>query len=113
MKTLLITLVVGLFAVTAVRADDVIINNNIQIAPQAVVPQVAPRYNSPLTGTQATAAMNWTQYQLGKPYVAWVVYDSDYDVYVWIGPRYGKKMSMSRVQFESEVWGDYWRWLNR
>jgi hypothetical protein len=48
---------------------------------------------------QATAAFNFLQDRLGKPHAKRVWYDPGTDSYSWIGPKFGKKMSMPRSQF--------------
>jgi hypothetical protein len=60
-----------------------------------------------LSTPQATTAFNWLQDTLGKPHVRSVIYDAKSDSYIWIGPKYGKRMSMSRAQFLAEIWSGY------
>jgi hypothetical protein len=60
-----------------------------------------------VTDEQATAAFNFLQDRLGKPHVKRVWYDPGADSYTWIGPKFGKKMSMPRSQFDAEIWPDY------
>jgi hypothetical protein len=59
-----------------------------------------------LTNEQATAAFNYLQDRL-KPHAKSVSYDSSSDSYSWIGPQYGKRMSMPRGQFEAEIWQEF------
>ena len=60
-----------------------------------------------VTDEQATAAFNFLQDRLGKPHVKRVWYDPGADSYTWIGPKFSKKMSMPRSQFDAEIWPDY------
>lgn len=60
-----------------------------------------------LSDQQATAAFNFLQDRLGKPHAKRVWYDPRTDSYSWIGPKFGKKMSMPRSQFDAEIWPDY------
>lgn len=60
-----------------------------------------------LSNQQATTAFNWLQDTLDKPHVSSVTYDAKTDSYTWIGPKYGKRMSMSRAQFLAEIWSGY------
>jgi hypothetical protein len=60
-----------------------------------------------LNNEQATAAFNFLQDRLRKPHVKNVTYDFETDSYIWIGPKFGKRMSMPRSQFEAEIWHDY------
>jgi hypothetical protein len=55
----------------------------------------------------ATIAMNWLQDTLSKPHVRSVWYDAATDSFCWIGPKYGKQMSMPKGQFLGEVWAGY------
>jgi hypothetical protein len=56
---------------------------------------------------QATAAFNFLQDRLQKPHAQSVSYDPQTDSYVWLGPKSGRKMSLARNQFETEIWLDY------
>jgi hypothetical protein len=60
-----------------------------------------------LSNSQALTAFNWLQDTMDKPHVSSVAYEAKSDSYTWIGPKYGKRMSMSRVQFLAEVWAGY------
>jgi hypothetical protein len=62
---------------------------------------------SQISNAQATIAINWLQDSLGKPRVRSVWYDAASDSFCWIGPKYGKQMSMPRGQFLDEVWAGY------
>jgi hypothetical protein len=77
MKRLLITLAAGLFAVTTAHAQ--------------------------LSNEQATTAFNELQDTFHRPHVQSVTYDPKTDSYFWIGPKHGKKMSLSRKEFDEEV----------
>jgi hypothetical protein len=75
-------------------------------------PTATPPINIPEpTEEQATAAFNDLQDRLHKPHVPKVWYIASNDSFNWIGPKFGKKMSMSRNQFDGEVWADYYRKL--
>lgn len=53
---------------------------------------------------EASAAMNRLQDALRKPRVkGGVWYDAAADTYNWIGPKFGRRMSESRVQFLNDV----------
>jgi hypothetical protein len=56
---------------------------------------------------QSTAAFNMLQDQLRKPHVKSVKYDKATDSYTWTGPKNGKRRSMPRAQFESEIIDPY------
>ena len=60
-----------------------------------------------MSDEQATAAFNFLQDRLRKPHVKRVSYDPATDSYSWIGPKFGKKMSMPKSQFDAEIWPDY------
>jgi hypothetical protein len=60
-----------------------------------------------LSNQQATTAFNWLQDTLNKPHVKIVSYDAGTDSYTWIGPKYGRRMSMPRIQFLVEIWSGY------
>ena len=74
------------------------------LASATPVPSATP---SQVSDEQATAAFNFLQDRLGKPHVKRVWYDPGTDSDSWIGPKFGKKMSMPRSQFDAEIWPDY------
>jgi hypothetical protein len=63
------------------------------------------------TEEQATAAFNDLQDRNHTPHVPKVWYTASNDSFNWTGPKFGKKMSMSRSQFDGEVWADYYKKL--
>lgn len=77
------------------------------VEPEAVPIATPDATSQTLSSEQATAAFNWLQDRLQKPHAKSVSYDSKTDSYTWIGPKYGKPMSMPRGQFEAEIWEGY------
>jgi hypothetical protein len=56
------------------------------------------------SNAQASLLMNRLQDRLGKPHVkGGVWYDAATDTYNWIGPKFGRRMSMPASQFLDEV----------
>ena len=66
-----------------------------------------PGEQAPLTSSQATDAMNFLQDLRGATHVQSVDYDDKTDSYTWKGPTTGKQMSMSRTEFNNEIWAPY------
>jgi hypothetical protein len=60
-------------------------------------------FGQELNDAEATVAFNDLQDTLGKPHVARVTYDTKTDSYYWIGPKYGKRESMLRQDFDTNV----------
>jgi S1-C subfamily serine protease len=89
------------FAISAEVIEAVIQSGSAFATP---VPSATPFI---VSNEQATAAFNYLQDRLGKPHVKRVWYDPGTDAYTWIGPKFGKKMSMPRSQFDGEIWPDY------
>jgi hypothetical protein len=58
---------------------------------------------------QALVAFNELQDQYGRPHISRLQYATKTDSYSWIGPKLGKKVVMSRGEFNIEVWNDYYR----
>jgi TolB-like protein len=94
--------------VLAATSADIPKTNSIRhLIGESEIPEPTPTPSVPLGEEQATAALNFLQDRLRKPHVQQVWYDSATDSYVWIGPKFGKKVSMPRSQFEAEIWPDY------
>jgi TolB-like protein len=94
--------------VLAATSADIPKTNSIRhLIGEPEIPEPTPTPSVPLGEEQATAALNFLQDRLRKPRVQQVWYDFATDSYVWIGPKFGKKVSMPRSQFEAEIWPDY------
>jgi hypothetical protein len=76
-------------------------------APAAPYTQSVAQTQAPVTSQQATDAMNFLQDQRGTKHVTKVDYDDATDSYVWKGPTSGKRMSMSRANFNNQVYAPY------
>ena len=58
---------------------------------------------------QALVAFNELQDQYRRPHINRVQYTASTDSYYWIGPKLGKRVVMSRSEFDVEVWNDYYK----
>jgi hypothetical protein len=68
---------------------------------------IAPDLPDP-TDEQATEAFNDLQDHYGRPHADRVTYSPRDNCYHWIGPKYHKRMKMSRDDFNMEVWYLYY-----
>ena len=78
-----------------------------ELKKEPAVAQTLPGEQPALTSDQATTAMNFLQDLRGTPHVKSVDYDSKTDSYLWKGPTTGKQMSMSRTDFNNQIWTPY------